>query len=145
MGANTTWNRGMFCSKWIWKKPRCSIQFVSVSWSESSCVAGSWSITEKRPWHDGAPHPSVPNKASRLPAVKSPSVRLLLHPMALAETMDDRGACHCQEAWTTCRESRASTRWHTHGDVLCTQDPNIPLVCHLQPHSLNCCFFSILH
>lgn len=86
--------------------------FESVHSSSSflSSIEGSWSITERRPSHDEAPHPLVPNKASHLPAVKYLSVRLLLHPMALTETTDDRGACHYQGAWTICRESRAFTR-----------------------------------
>lgn len=74
------------------------------------CLIGSWSITGRRPWHGEAPHPLVPNKASRPRTAKYLSARLLLHLTALPETMGDREACHYQEVWTVCRESLAVTR-----------------------------------
>lgn len=88
---------------------RCCPLCPAYEWFFSS-VAENWSITERRPSHGEVPPPPVINKASHLPTVKYLSVKLLLHPMALTETMDDREACRYQEAWIICKENRAFTR-----------------------------------
>lgn len=87
-----------------------SVSLCAVFESLPSSVAESSSITERRPSLGEVRPPPVTNRAFHLPAVRYRSVKPLLHPMALAETINDREACRYQEAWTVCKDNRVFIR-----------------------------------